>query len=194
MALNSNALITLEELKGYLGIDAGDTSKDLLLEMYINGISDYIQGVGQSILATDYTEKYKGTGTQNLILKHKPINSVTLVKNKDSEVTDYEILSPIGILYRDYGWVAYGDNGGLMHDRLVNSYKTIEVEYNAGYNSTPSDLLMVIVDVIKKLEEDNQTGNLKSYQISDVQKTWKEEVKSNKEYTSIIKKYRGINI
>jgi hypothetical protein len=195
MALNSNALISLEDLKKYLGIAQDDTSKDFTLEVYINGISDYIQGTGNTILKTDYVEKYQGTGTQELVLKHKPINSVSKLTNSASDVTDYEILKSAGILYKDYGWGLSGSTSPMMHDRINKVYKTIEIEYNAGYENTPGDLLMVITAMIKNQYELDTSGTLKSYSISDVKKTWRDEVKKlSPAYQSILFKYKGINV
>ena len=148
-----------------------------------------------SILKTDYVEKYKGTGTQNLILNHKPINSVSKITNQGIDVSDYEILKSQGILYRDYGWTMYGTTSPMMHDRINQSYKTIEVHYNAGFENVPSDLIMVILALIKNQFELDTQGNLKSYKISDVQKTWRDEVqKLSPEYQSIILRYKGLNI
>lgn len=198
MQLNSNALISLENLKQYLGIPSDDNSKDFILTIYINGISDYIQGVGQSILKTDYIEKLQGTGTQNLILNHRPINTVEYVKVNNNEVDDYEIVSNQGILYRDYGWAMEGSRSPMMHDRVNKTYKTIEVSYNAGYDTIPSDLLMVVltlIDNIYSMNLDSESKSMKSYKISDVSITWRDEaLKLSPELQSTLTKYKGINV
>lgn len=198
LQLNNNALISLEDLKQFLGIDQDDHSKDFILTVYINGISDYIQGPGQSMLATDYVEQYQGTGTQNLILKHKPINSIASLKQGNSDVKDYEILSGLGILYRNSGWPLDGSSNPFMHDRVNWSYKYIEVKYNAGYQTVPSDLLMVLlgmIDSMYSMNIDADSKSMKSYKISDVSITWRDTVMAlSPSDQAIISKYKGINI
>lgn len=194
MDLNTNALISLEDLKNLLGIDSTDVDQDLSLTIYINGISDYIQGVGNTILKADYTEKYQGTGTQELILNHRPINTAT-VKINESEITDFEILKGRGILFRDFGWHMQGSSFPMMHDRVNQAYKTIEVNYNAGFKTVPGDLMMLVSALIKNQRDYDKQGNLKSYKISDVAKTWGEEaVKLSPQHQTILLKYRGFKV
>ena len=51
-------LITLEEVKQWLGIDLEDTSKDLILNIWIEGVSETILNlIGRDIMAKDYIEK-----------------------------------------------------------------------------------------------------------------------------------------
>lgn len=172
-----------------------DASKDLILTLYINGISDYIQGTGQTILKADYVEKIKGPGDQNLILKHKPINSVAYVKYRDMDITDFDILNGQGILYKDYGWTLEGSSSPFMHDRVNYPYKNYEVSYNAGYDKVPSDLMMLVFSLIKSKHEYDQHLGLKSYKISDVSKTWGDEIAKLSPYDkSILFKYKGFKI
>lgn len=198
LQLNNNALISLEDMKQYLGIASDDNTKDFVLTVYINGFSDYIQGVGQSILKTDYKEKYAGTGTQNLILNNKPINSVTSLKIGNNDLKDFEVISSEGVLFRNSGWALNGTNYPFMHDRVNWSYKYIEVEYNAGYETVPSDLLMLMLAMIDgaySMNLDIDGKSMKSYKISDVSITWRDEVmKLSSENQRILSKYKGINI
>ncbi len=195
MDLNANALVSLADLKSFLGIT--DTTKDFTLTMYINGISDYIQGNGGTVLAKDYTEKYQGNGTQNLILKHRLINSVATLKSFDTEITGYEILSGPGMLYRDGGWGISGSSAPMMSDRVNWPSKSIEITYNAGYATVPSDLLMLVMALIKnQYEYDTKIeSGLKSYSIGDVQMSWGDASKVlSSNQNSILNKYLGFRI
>lgn len=193
MELNENALISLEDAKGFLGITG--TSKDIILTVYINGISDYILGEGKTILKTDYIEKYQGTGTQNLILNNKPVNSISSLKNNGEDVTNYEILKNEGVVYRDYGWVLSGSTRPMMHDRINQVYKTIEVEYNAGFDKVPSDLTMLVLELLDMKYNIHSSKGLASYKISDVAKTWKGVTEMlSPDYKTILFKYKGLNI
>lgn len=195
--LNTNALCTLDQAKQYLGIESSDTSKDFILEIYINGLSDSILGNGNTILKTDYTEKYKGLNTQDLVLKHRPINSVASLKQYGSDILGYEILSNQGVLYKDSGWFSAYSNAPMMHDVQNYISKDIEITYNAGYDQTPSDLLMLFLSMLKSQYEYDVLikSNLKGYKISDVSWTWGDSIKAlSPEQTKIINKYIGIKI
>lgn len=168
--MNANALIELDTLKQFLGITTND--KDLILEMYIESVSDYIQGNGESILATDYTEKLKGTDTQNILLSHRPINSIESLKIDGTLVDDYEIYKSSGIVYRDGGFPISGSSN-LMSGAVTKIKKNIEITYNAGYATIPSDLKLLVCELVKsQLEHDSNKSGLKSYDIDDVSKTW----------------------
>ena len=90
MALNTNALITVDEAKAHLGIAAGDSTHDSLLETLIAGVSGFIdeytartmqKQTGVSLVAT-------GDGTEYLVLPTFPVASVASVTDEDGNVTD----------------------------------------------------------------------------------------------------------
>jgi hypothetical protein len=198
-------LITLEEFKQLENIDKEDTSKDLILNLYIDGISELIEDmIGRDILAQDYVEKYAGTNSNALILKHYPINSVksikyvsdgTVIQELDTNLC--EINSKSGILYNDLAW--WEEGGSTLMSRRINfPRRHIRVEYNAGYKEVPADLKLLTLQTIREqLGIDNSQGlnkGLKSYSISDVKMEWKEEVKFSESQLKVISKYRGVRI
>ncbi|MCY6957883.1 head-tail connector protein [Clostridium brassicae] len=198
-------LVTLEELKQWLNIDQSDTSKDIILNIYINGVSEMIIGmIGRNILAEDHIEKYAGTNSNALILKNYPINSVTSIKYiidnavyRELDSTEYDINSKSGILYKDLVWGKIGGSS-LMSQRINYPRRHIRIEYNAGYAEVPADLKLLALQLIKsQLGIDSSEGasqGLKSYSISDVKMEWKEDVKLSQEQIAIVNKYRAVNI
>ena len=220
-------LITLEEAKKFLGIeenkvdegtqveeytlennknsvDVGtqtETAEDMLLKLYIEGVSETILSlIGRDILATDYIEKYAGTDTDALILKHYPINSVKSIKyvlngevQKELKEGDYDINAKAGILYRDLAWWQTGGSS-LMCGRINYPRRYIKVEYNAGYEEVPADLKLLALELIKQQIEVSSRNGLKSYSISDVRKEWETNVNLNTQQMQIIKKNRGASL
>jgi hypothetical protein len=202
MILNANTLVTLEELKNFMGIDLTDTSKDSTLTIYINGISNKIEKlVGRKLMATDYIEKYPGTDANELVLKHFPINIVTSVmyvtENQDSMSIDdyqYDIDSEEGILYKDNGWLVEGFSSYMS--RLINyPQRHIRVEYNAGFVDAPPDLKLICLQYISDLyvADIGKGGTLKSYSISDVRMDFKDEVKFSSDQFKTIMSYKGMH-
>lgn len=195
MALNSNALVTLEEVKQWLG---NSTINDLVLEIYINGISDMIlKMIGRNILATDYIENIQGTNTEYLLLKNYPVNSVRSVVidgMMEMDSTDYEVDNN-GIIFKGSGWWASGYSD-LMSRRRTLTQRTIRVNYNAGYEEVPSDLKLLTLGIIKgQINFDTSGANgMKSYSISDVKITWADEVKFTESQMVIINNYKKVLI
>lgn len=198
-------LVTLEETKQWLDIPITDTSKDTILNIYIDGVSEMILGmIGRDILAKDYVEKYAGTNSNALILKNYPINSVAAVKYIiDNSVVgelqsdEYDINSKSGILYKDLAWWKTG--GSTFMCRKINyPRRHIRVEYNAGYATTPADLKLLCLQLIQgQYGMDNSEGaneGLKSYAISDVRMEWKDEIKLTQQQINIINNYRSKTI
>lgn len=194
---------TLEEVKQWLSIDNSDTSKDLILPIYIDGISDLLDGmIGRDIFANDYTEKYQGTNSNSLVLRNYPINSVTAVRYiLDGEVLeeltedDYEINKKSGILYKDSPWLMTGYSN-LMSGRINFPRRHISITYNAGYTETPPDLKLICLQLIQsQYGFDTSNGNTKgldSYSISDVKMDWKDEIKLSETQIKTINKYKGV--
>lgn len=202
MPLNSNALVTLEELKPFMGIDIADTSKDTVLTIYINGVSNKIEKLtGRKLMAADYIEKYPGTNSNELVLKHYPINSVTAITYvyEDQESIDindyeYEIDSEEGILYKDNGWILEGFSTYMS--RLINyPQRHIKVEYNGGFTDVPPDLKLVCLEYISDtyVADKGKGGTLKSYSISDVRMDFKDEIKFSKDQLQTIMSYKGMH-
>lgn len=195
--------VTLEEVKQWLGIENSDTSKDLILGIYIGGISELLDGmIGRDIFANDYTEKYKGTNSNSLVLRNYPINSVAAVQcvvdgEAVEELTedDYEISSKSGILYKDTPWLIAGSSN-LMSSRINFPKRHIKVTYNAGYTETPADLKMICLQLIQSQlgldSSSSTTKGLKSYSISDVKMEWKDEIKLSEAQIKTITKYKGV--
>lgn len=198
-------LVTLEVTKQWLEIDIADNSKDLILNIYIDGISETILDlIGRDIIAQDYVEKYAGTNSNALILKHYPINTVTAVKyvldgvvQQTLDNESYDINYKSGILYNDLAWWKQGSSN-YMSSKINFPRRHIRVEYNAGYTETPADLKLLTLELIKsELGIDNNKGidqGLKSYSISDVKMEWKDEIKLSVTQMVVINKYKGMKI
>ena len=89
-SLNSWALTTLADVKESLGIDSGTTTGDNLIIRKINQATDMIESYcgknnSQHFASTVYTnEEYDGTGTDQLILKNRPVITFTTLQQRDT--------------------------------------------------------------------------------------------------------------
>lgn len=160
MALISRALV-----KVHLGISAGDTSQDELLDQLIAQADAIIKGeLQRDIEQATYTEFHAGTGDRELILRNYPVQSITSLYCDPGAYygeasgafaastllvagTDYALLrdanstgtiqSKTGIVMRLNGaWPAMSQGGsGLLSSGIVNGIGNIKITYVAGYPS-----------------------------------------------------------
>lgn len=125
LSLTDNALTTLQTFKSEINIT--DTSKDALLEMYINAGSDIIENYcNRKFQKQQHTEIIDGTGSKTICLKNYPITSVSSIQVDGEEVntSDYQVAIDTGEVYHSTGW--------------TQGEKNIKVTYLGGY-TLPKD-------------------------------------------------------
>ena len=155
----STALLTVDYTAGSLTVSAAvtagitlssyryfawDYSKDKFLERYINTMSGMVSKYcNRKFIADTYTEYYKGSGRQKLVLNQYPINTITSVKVDSAALTagtDYvtsdQTYHDQGIIFKEDGWTWYGYLTGLVGE-LTAPVDNIEVVYSAGYTLEP---------------------------------------------------------
>jgi len=123
---------------------AWDYSKDRFIERYINAASDTVSKYcNRKFIKDTYSEFYKGSGRQKLILNQYPVNAITSI-NVDSAAltagTDYvtsdQTYLDQGIVFKNNGWPWSGYLTGLVGE-LTAPVDNIEVVYSAGYTLEP---------------------------------------------------------
>jgi len=136
--LASNALTIVDDVKELLGLASSDHSKDNLIIRKINQVSSQIENYcGRSFHRATYTEEvYTGTGTDQIILKNRPVESVTSLDARSSSLNEagsenvdtelYFINSTAGVLNLNF--------------RAIGHWGRYLVTYVAGYTTIPDDL------------------------------------------------------
>lgn len=150
MALAANALTTLSTLKAELGIAVEDTSRDALLERWVNEASAAIEKrCGRSFAKATVLEKLRGSGTRQITLSQLPVTHVESVTLDDVELSadDFEVEDyAAGILSRDDGWPETGQSEiGIARTPIPGTGdRNVEVEYDGGY-VLPKDVVAASV-------------------------------------------------
>lgn len=136
--LLSYALTDLASVKELLNIPSSDSSYNNLIIRMINKATLAIQAyTGRHFLATDYTdEEYDGTGIDQLLLKQRPIISVTSFGARDSSLNEGSFDSVDSELYFQNA------NAGLLNlnFRAMGRWNRYQVSYRAGYETIPADI------------------------------------------------------
>ena len=209
--LAANALTTLETVKEMLGIPAeeSDPQVDNVLIRLINAASAWVETMTERKLGkNDYRQKCRGTGSQELVLKHYPIVSVQSVTEIGSgkvlppQSYDFDEKGDIGVLYREEGWPYRGYPGGLSGDYLAPQ-RYLLVEYTAGYVlpkdatadspcTPPADLESIVWEMVEQEYQLRINGaqGLAAFSISDVSWTFDKTQKDS--WISTINRYRRI--
>lgn len=134
MGLNSNALITLKNLKVYLTINKDEYNP--ILEKLINAVSQDLQlRLGRDLVYTSYSSvKLDGNGRTRLFLPAWPVWSISaLTEDTDSLVEDTDYFTKG--TERDQGYLVKTAAGETDETDLTweRGVKNITISYIAGY-------------------------------------------------------------
>jgi len=135
--LATNALTSLADVKESLGIASSDQSYDNLITRTINRVSQQIENYcGRVFKAADYTEDINGTDTDELLLKQRPVNSITSLQYRAANINRDNFITLDAETY------FLDANPGILKllFRATGHWNRYRVTYNAGYTTIPSDL------------------------------------------------------
>jgi hypothetical protein len=144
-------LITLDDMKDYLGIPLSDTSKDVFLESEIATISQAIEGYcGRIFEVGTYTQIYYFDEfeklTKDLYLYHFPVKEITEVREGGEalEPAEYRVKKNHGILIKPRGFFRTGEN--------------VEVDYEAGFDEIPAPITSVVKSLVEERYNKRELG------------------------------------
>ncbi len=183
------ALTTLAALKTHLGIASSNTSQDAQLTQFLAGaeagVLNYLNR--RSLNQATYTDYYCGNGLSKLILRNRPVQSITSVHedavgyfgygtdpfNASTLLvagTDYVLLidgdSPeigkSGILIRlDCPWQpATQQLQGLLTRGITDGIGNIKIVYVAGYTTIPSDVALAVHMLVAEIRLIANSGGI----------------------------------
>lgn len=185
----STALLTVNYSAGSLTVTAAitagitittyayfdwDYSKDKFLERNINSVSGMVSKYcNRNFIADTYSEFYKGSGRQKLVLNQYPINYLTSISVDSASLTagtDYvtsdQTYLDQGIIFKNNGWTWYGYLTGLVGE-LTAPVDNIGVVYSAGYTLEPEisrnlpwDLEDAVISMVSDIYDEQQNGTV----------------------------------
>jgi len=194
MSVVAYALVTLDNVKTFLGITG--SSKDAILEMLINMITDHIEKrTGLRFTDTTYSEEeYDGTGVKTLSINNFPITATQAFKLEQNNAwdnsDDWEEVDT------DEYWVD-NDTGIITKTSVfAKSTKNFRITYSAGYTTIPYDLQLLVMNLISEILNKRSSAGVLEERLGD--RTVKFDVvsiiDSNSEYKNILANYRKIPV
>lgn len=142
---------TIEKVKEYLGGEFG-SDKDSVLASLIAQVSAYVRKKCQNnILAADYIEYYDGDGSNTLLLRQFPINSIDSIYDDNTYIFDLPTQIPPGdIIPSSAGNTEMAKTGIIkLKDNIFSTgEQNIKITYNAGYMAVPEDLELGVIKLV----------------------------------------------
>lgn len=137
-SLLSYALTNVSDVKESLGIASSTHTYDNLITRKINQATRAIEAYcSRRFLATDYTDEgYNATNTDTIILRQRPVVSVTSLEIRDAGINVDNFTTVDTQLY------FIDANAGLLnlYFSAIGRWSRYRVTYNAGYTTIPEDL------------------------------------------------------
>lgn len=158
--LLSYALTTVADVKESLGIASSDTSQDNLIKRKINQATLFIEGYcglsyNHHFKETTYTdEEFDGTGNNTIVLRARPVSSITSFQRRNSTLSDGGFDNVESELY-------FSDlTAGVIETVNRNNWgwNRYRVTYTAGYATIPADLAEAAVILASYYVENSASG------------------------------------
>jgi hypothetical protein len=149
-------LVTLSDLKTYLGYDAGDLDDDEILGHMLQIVREqFDEYCDRTLLAADHTEYYSGDGARTLVLANYPVNStrseIAVYVDQDQEFgADTQL---------DEDDIAIDSSAGILHyvgGSWPRGDRNIKVVYNAGHETVPYDLKGITYTAVSRMWKQRQ--------------------------------------
>lgn len=142
MALVSHALTTVADVKEVMGVASSDNSYDTIITRKINQATAMIEAYcglpyNHHFLSATYTsEEFTGAGSNQLVLRMRPITALTSFQYRTTSQNDNDWDDVESELY-------FLDSAAGVIDLLftqTNNFNRYRVTYTAGYSTIPADL------------------------------------------------------
>jgi hypothetical protein len=158
--LNSNAIVSLKNVKDYDGMTASSNDIDYVLNDIINRVSTQFETYcNRKFKLDDYTELHSGGGTA-IFVKNPPVNAVYAIYDDPYRNFPTDTLCLSG----DYTVV---DNLYIESDiPFSTGPNSVKVEYSGGYASIPEDIkqacILEVLRLFKHRQDFDQTSTTRS--------------------------------
>lgn len=145
-------LITLDEYKEYEGITS--SNEDLRLEKLLPSVSQLVKTYcGNSIVdfySVDKVETFSIKWNTSLVqLTESPLLSVSAVEERYSPSSSYTTLTVDNDYYLDFETDSIIRVAGSSEKSWRHGPGAVKVTYRAGYEETPADLKLAVIDLVK---------------------------------------------
>lgn len=156
-------IVTLDDVKTFLGIDLSDTTNDTNLNTWISAATNWATYVSDAIIPTTYTEVHSGGGPK-IVLFNTPIISVSSVIEYMGTVA-YTLADAEAGTNETYSYSIDNAAAGIISRRwngfvgnFLPGVNNIVITYKAGFETIPGDIIGYVLMDIQGLFNASQQG------------------------------------
>jgi len=185
-------MITLAELKAYLGIAAGDTSQDVKLQLIVNATNAYVEDTTlMNYSGADKTRSEVTDYRDNVYLGRMGIKTIT---NLQLYQTNTETATPTldakSYTFNNIGRLTLDQNYNDDYNR--NDYNSVHVTYTYGLEvgeTVPADLKLAALQFASEQNSTSAGGDSRHVK-SESTGSYRIEFSDTSVFDNIIRKYR----
>ena len=163
MAVNQYSLVSLYEVKNFIGMDGSASDIDDLLEDLINRVSISFESyMNRNILTREYTEYHDGKGAMVLFPKQPKITTISGIwDDYDWEWTDDDLIDSDDYRIVDENYIVF------KNVALNNYTQNIKLISTCGYISTPDDLKQACITEVSRIYKNRNSVDITAKTLSD---------------------------
>jgi len=158
------AIVTLADVKDFIGIPTAQTTRDTVLTRYIAAATAWATYVSDAIIPTVYTNEVHSGGGPTIVLFNTPIVSVSSVIEYWG-TSAYTLTPSEAGVNQTYGYSIDNPSSGILSRRwngmvgaFVPGRNNVVVTYKAGYEVIPADIATYVLMDIQGLYNASQQG------------------------------------
>lgn len=163
MAVNTYSLVSLSEVKNFIGMSGAVSDTDDLLEDLINRVSTLCESyMNRNILTREYTEDHDGKGAMVLFPKQPNITTVSGIwDDYDWEYTDDDLIDADNYKIIDENYIVF------KNVALNNYTANVRIIYTAGFDSVPDDLIQACISEVARIYKNKNQIDITAKTLSD---------------------------
>lgn len=173
------ALVDLETVKHYLGIEGND--QDTFLQSLIDRASAAIEKQAKRHFEYgSYTDTRDGGG-EALILRNRPVDEITAIRDFANPNEPVIVNAEKYTLYREAGYVVNATRGSGIpwpheswYAHWPDGYRRWEVTYKGGFDPVPGDIVQAALFTVELYYNDRSGGAYQSESLGDYSYTLSE--------------------
>ena len=184
-------MLTLAELKSYLGIAADDTSQDTRLQLIVDAVNEQIEQTTLRNYGSDKTRTEVHDYRDSIFLQRMGVKSITSVKlYQTGTETESDALDSDSYTFNRYGRLTLDQNYGDDYNR--GDYNGVTVVYVYGKFTgevVPADLKLAALQQAREFYE-GTSGSDSRHVKSETTGSYRIEFADSSVFMDTLKKYR----
>lgn len=157
-------MIEISKIKTYLGIT--DESQDGLLGEIESYVSGFVSGYCRRNFSESENVEYFGNANGAVFLKHFPVSAVLSVS-----VNNRAAGAPVWKVLEESEYRVFSEEGYIAGN-FPNGAGSVKVVYTSGFETVPSDLELLTVELCAKEFRQRQSQGIGSESVGSVRIDW----------------------